>query len=126
MKYNMKNVLKIFFIALLCLCFTACQNTANSTEAKEEKVPEEYGDTIIVARDEFLNIFKDFEDLKITETKTMGRTDIEKTLLIEFSYTSKNGDGVYGFIMDEDEYGNAVIVEQGTDITVDKLLSSDK
>ena len=120
----MKNIIKVIIIIIVCFNLLACQNQSETTSAIDEKVPEEYGDSIIVARDEFFNIFKSFENLEITETVTMGRTDEAETLLIEFKYKSDNGDGVYGFIMVEDENGNAVIIEHGTEITSDKLIGN--
>lgn len=120
----MKSIFKFILVFTLCLCLTACQSNANGVN--EEKMPVEYGRLAEEAKNEFLYIFKDFENLSITETVTMGRTDEAETLLIEFKYTSDNGDGVYGFIMDEDEYGNPVIIDKGADITVNTLLNSGK
>ena len=120
----MKNIFILFLVFILCFCVTACQG--KETDVKEEKKAIEYGHLVEEAKTEFLYIFKDFENISITETVTMGRTDEAETLLVEFKYSSDNGSGVYGFIMDEDEYGNPVIVDKGADINLNNLLNSDK
>lgn len=45
--------------------------------------------------------------------------------LIQFSYLSNNGSGVYGFEIIRDDYGNYEIVHQGKDVTINNLVEED-
>ena len=45
--------------------------------------------------------------------------------LIQFSYLSDNGSGVYGFEITRDNHGNYEIVRQGKDVTIDNFVEED-
>ena len=42
--------------------------------------------------------------------------------VVQITYTSDNGDGVYGFEFTKDSYGNWEILQQGEDVTIDNLV----
>ena len=68
------------------------------------------------------SLYLEFENLKIEETTTMARTDEAKEIVVQIEYSSNNGDGVYGFLYNLDDYSNPELLQQGADITIDNLL----
>ena len=87
-------------------------------------MPEDYGDAVIVAQNEFNSVFSQFDSLEIAETSTMARTNND-SLVVQFSYLPDNGSGVFGFEITRDNYGNYEIVRQGKDVTIDNLVKAD-
>lgn len=116
----MKKIL-VLLAVILVFTLTGCDNAANP-DAVTEIVPADYGKPIEMAQSEFHTIYAEFEELQITNTSTMARTDDEDSIIVQITYSSKNGDGVYGFEFQKDEYGNFEIVQQGEDVTIDNLL----
>lgn len=115
----MKQLLISMAVLLMVISLAAC---GSNDEVKTEAMPEDYGDAVIVAQNEFNSVFSEFDDIKITNTSTMVRTDDNNHLVVQFSYTSTNGSGVYGFEITRDDYGNYDIVRQGEDVTIDNLV----
>ena len=113
-------VLTLVFICLLSLC--GCNNNTADTTAEHEAVSADYGKVIDLAKEEFAEVFKEFEDVQIEETTTMARTDDAKEIVVQFKYSSSNGDGVYGFLYNLDDYDNPELVQHGEDITIDNLI----
>lgn len=60
--------------------------------------------------------------MQIEENVTMARTDDSKEIVVQFKYSSSNGNGVYGFLYNLDDYANPELVQHGEDITIDNLL----
>ena len=52
----------------------------------------------------------------------MARTDDAKEIVVQFKYSSSNGNGLYGFRYAIDEYGNHELMQHGKDITIDNLI----
>ena len=117
----MKKTLLLLLTLLLAFAASAC---SNSSEANFEVagVSVSYGKPIELAKQEFETIFAEYEGLKITETATLDRTDEATNIVVQISYTSDNGDGVYGFEFAKDAYGNWEILQQGEDVTIDNLV----
>ena len=117
----MKKILLLLLTLLLVLVSSAC---SNSSEANFEVagVSVSYGKPIELAKEEFVTIFAEFEGMEITETATLSRTDEATNIVVQITYTSDNGDGVYGFEFAKDAYGNWEILQQGEDITIDNLV----
>lgn len=112
----------IFLLMLLCfVVLSACTNSPNANIA-EESVPVSYGTPIELAKAEFETMFAEYEGLKITETATLSRTDEATNIVVQITYTSVRGDGVYGFEYIQDEYGNWDILQQGENVTIDNLV----
>lgn len=112
----------IFLLVLLCsVVLSACTNSPNANVA-EESVPVSYGTPIELAKAEFETMFAEYEGLKITETATLSRTDEATNIVVQITYTSDHGDGVYGFEYIQDEYGNWDILQQGENVTIDNLV----
>ena len=118
MKRIIALTLTLISIFVLCGCNN---NTADST-AEHEAVSADYGKVIDLAKSEFTEVFKEFENVKIEETSTMTRTDNAKEIVVQFKYSSSNGDGVYGFLYNLDDYANPELVRHGDYITIDSLL----
>lgn len=89
-------VLTLVFICLLSLC--GCNNNTADTTAEHEAVSADYGKVIDLAKEEFAEVFKEFENVQIEETTTMARTDDAKEIVVQFKYSSSNGNGLYGFL----------------------------
>ena len=87
--------LTLAFVCLLGLC--GCNNNADSP-AEHEAVSADYGKVVDLAKEEFAEVFKEFEDVQIEETTTMARTDDAKEIVVQFKYSSSNGNGLYGFL----------------------------
>lgn len=113
-------------ILLLLLCFVALSACSNSpsTNVAEERVPVSYGQPIELAKEEFETIFAEYEGLEITDTITLSRTDEVTNIVVQITYTSDCGDGVYGFEYIKDEYGNWDILQQGENVTIDNLVKT--
>ena len=111
--------LTLAFVCLLGLC--GCNNNADSP-AEHEAVSADYGKVVDLAKEEFAEVFKEFEDLKIEETSTMARTDDAKEIVVQFKYSSSNGNGVYGFLYNLDDYANPELIQHGEGITIDNLI----
>ena len=52
----------------------------------------------------------------------MARTTSTERVVIQFSYSSDNGDGVYGFEIEKTATGSYDIIQQGEDVTIDNLV----
>ena len=113
-------VLTLVFICLLSLC--GCNNNTADTTAEHEAVSADYGKVIDLAKEEFAEVFKEFENVQIEETTTMARTDDAKEIVVQFKYSSSNGNGLYGFLYTIDAYGNHELMQHGKDITIDNLI----
>lgn len=111
-------VLTLALICILGLC--GCNNTMVSSV--EIMVSKDYGKVIELAKAEFAEVFKEFENVQIEETSTMARTDDSKEIVVQFEYSSSNGNGIYGFLYNLDDYANPELVQHGEDITIDNLL----
>ena len=118
---TMKKTILLLLALLLVLVSSAC---SNSPEANVEVagVSVSYGKPIELAKEEFVTIFAELEGLEITETATLSRTDEATNIVVQITYTSDNGDGVYGFEFAKDAYGNWEILQQGEDVTIDNLV----
>ena len=117
----MKKILLLLLTLLLAFAASAC---SNSSEANFEVagVSVSYGKPIELAKEEFVTIFAEFEGLEIIETATLSRTDKATNIVVQISYTSDNGDGVYGFEFSKDSYGNWEILQQVEDVTIYNLV----
>ena len=113
--------LSLALVCLLGLC--GCNNNNADSPAEHEAVSAEYGKVIELAKEEFAEVFKEFEDVQIEENTTMARTDDAKEIVVQFKYSSSNGNGLYGFLYTIDEYGNHELMQHGEDITIDNLIN---
>lgn len=116
---------KLIALTLALVCIVAlcgCNNNTADTTAEHEAVSADYGKVIDLAKAEFAEIFKEFENVQIEETTTMTRTDDAKEIVVQIEYSSSNGDGVYGFLYNLDDYANPELIQHGEDITIDSLL----
>ena len=114
---------KIIALALALVCvlgLCGCNNTVVSSV--EIMVSKDYGKVIELAKEEFAEVFKEFKDVQIEETATRARTDDPKEIVVQFEYSSSNGNGIYGFLYNLDDYDNPELVQHGEDITIDSLL----
>ena len=118
----MKKIIALTLILICILSLFGCNNNTADTTAEHEAVSADYGKVIDLAKEEFAEVFKEFEDVQIEETTTMARTDDAKEIVVQFKYSSSNGDGVYGFLYNLDDYDNPELVQHGEDITIDSLL----
>ena len=118
----MKRLL-VFIMVLVSICgLSGCNGNAPEETPGVESVSSDYGKVIELAKEEFNEIFKEFENLKIEETTTMARTDDAKEIVVQIEYSSNNGSGVYGFLYNLDDYANPELIEHGQDVTIDNLL----
>ena len=121
----MKRLLGIITVLVMTTSMVACGTSKENNEVKTEIMADDYGDAVIVAQNEFNLVFSQFDGLEIAETSTMVRTNNNNRLVVQFSYLSDNGNGVYGFEITRDDYGDYEIVRQGKDITIDNLVEED-
>lgn len=113
----------VFVMLLISICgLSGCKDNVSDEAPEIEAVSSDYGKVIELAKEEFNEIFKEFENLKIEETATMARTDDAKEIVVQIEYSSKNGDGIYGFLYNLDDYTNPELMEHGQDVTIDNLL----
>ena len=119
----MKKLFIITELLLILSMLMACGAGSIDHEVTTEIMSEDYGDAIILALDEFTNTFSAYDGIEITETSTAVRTNDSNKLIVQFSYSSNNGDGVYGYEISRDHYGGYEIVRQGEDVTIDNLVT---
>lgn len=117
----MKKTLLLLLTLLSVFVSSACSNSLDS-DFEVSGVSVSYGKPIELAKEEFETIFAEYEGLEITETATLSRTDEATNIVVQITYTSDNGDGVYGFEFAKDRYGNWEILQQGEDVTIDNLV----
>ena len=118
----MKRLL-VFIMVLVSICgLSGCNGNVPEESPGVESVSSDYGKVIELAKAEFNEVFKEFENLKIEETTTMARTDEAKEIVVQIEYSSNNGSGVYGFLYNLDDYANPEMIEHGQDVTIDNLL----
>ena len=118
----MKRLL-IFIMVLASICgLSGCNGNVPEESPGVESVSSDYGKVIELAKAEFNEVFKEFENLKIEETTTIARTDDAKEIVVQIEYSSNNGSGVYGFLYNLDDYANPELIEHGQDVTIDNLL----
>ena len=118
----MKRLL-VFIMVLVSICgLSGCNGNVPEESPGVESVSSDYGKVIELAKAEFNEVFKEFENLKIEETTTMARTDEAKEIVVQFKYSSSNGNGLYGFLYTIDAYGNHELMQHGEDITIDNLI----
>ena len=113
-------VLTLVLVCLFGVC--GCNNNNDDTPTEHKAVSADYGKVIELAKEEFTEVFKEFEDVQIEETTTMARTDDAKEIVVQFKYLSSTGNGLYGFLYTIDEYGNHELMQHGEDITIDNLI----
>ena len=118
----MKRMIALTFALVCLLGLYGCNNNNANSPTKHETVSADYGKVIDLAKKEFAEVFKEFEDVQIDETTTMARTDDAKEIVVQFKYSSNNGNGLYGFLYTIDGYGNHELMQHGEDITIDNLL----
>ena len=118
----MKKWVAIVLTIVFVFGLVGCNNNTDDGTSIHETVSADYGKVIELAKTEFLEIFKEFENVKIEETATMTRTDDAKEIVVQVTYSSNNGNGVYGFTYNLDDYANPELVEHGENITIDSLL----
>lgn len=118
----MKRIIVLTFILVCLMVVCGCDNNTAGNIAQSEVVSADYGKVIEFAKEEFAEVFKEFEDVQIEETLTMTRIDEAKEIVVEFKYLSSSGNGSYGFLYSFDDYANPKLLQQGEDITIDNLL----
>lgn len=118
----MKKIIALT-LALVCLLgLCGCNNNNADSPAEHEAVSADYGKVIDLAKEEFAEVFKEFKDVQIEETTTMARTDEAKEIVVQFKYSTSNGNGLYGFLYTIDAYGNHELMQHGENITIDNLI----
>ncbi len=105
----MKRIIAMTLAIVCLLGLCGCNNNADSP-AEHEAVSADYGKVIDLAKEEFAEVFKEFEDVQIEETTTMARTDDAKEIVVQFKYSSSNGNGLYGFLYTVEEKAHRKVV----------------
>ena len=118
----MKKINRFIFILTCIFGLVGCNGNGFDSTAETEIVSTAYGKVIVLAKAEFSEIFKEYEDMKIEETSTMARTDDEKEIVVQIKYSSDNGNGMYGFVYNLEDDANPELIQHGEDITIDNLL----
>ena len=118
----MRKIIELTLMLFCILGLCGCNNNTTDSVTKHEAVSVDFGKVTELDKAEFEKVFKEFEDVQIEENVTMARTDDSKEIVVQFKYSSSNGNGVYGFLYNLDDYANPELAEQGKDITIDNLL----
>ena len=125
-KFRKTSSIILMVLLISTLLLSGCHDTDNSvSDTNTEAVPANYAAGVEQATDEFLSIFSSFQNLEVIETSTMVRTDDNSLIDIQFTYTSDNGNGIYGFEYQKDNYGNYGLVRHGEDVTIDNLVNAE-
>lgn len=118
----MKKIIALTLALVCMLGLCGCKNNTTDSTTAHEAVSVDYGKVIDLAKAEFTEVFKEFENVQIEETATMARTDDAKEIVVQIKYSSGNGTGVYGFLYILDDYANLELVQHGEDIAIDNLI----
>ena len=118
----MRKMSIIIVLVIMVVLLAFCGTKASNGEMKTEIIPVDYGDAVVLAQDEFNRTFSEFDEIEITETSTMVRMSDTNRLVVQFTYSSSNGIGVYGFEIEKTSTGSYEIVQQGENVTIDNLL----
>ena len=118
----MRKIIALTLILFCILGLCGCNNNTTGSATVHEAFSADYGKVTELAKAAFAKVFKELEDVSIEETATMARTDDAKEIVVQFKYSSSNGNGVYGFLYNLDDYANPELVRHGKDITIDNLL----
>ena len=118
----MKKLSLVMALFVMLSILVACNAKSTADEARTEILPQDYGNAIIFAQNEFTNTFSAYDEIEINETHTMVRTNDSNRLIVQFSYLSNNGDGIYGYEILRNEHGGYEIVQQGEEVTIDNLV----
>ena len=121
----MKRIIILVFLLVFLLGLSGCNNITDAS-AQTEVVSSDYGKVIDLAEEEFADVFNAFENIQIEETSTITRTDDAKEIVVQFKFSSSNGNGVYGFLYSLNDYANPELMQHGEDISIDNLLNSDR
>lgn len=120
----MKKII-VWILAILCMAgLCGCNRKAYVASAVIEAVPTDYGKVVALAKGEFAEVFREFEDVEILETSTMARTDDAREIVVQFRYSSGSSEDVYGFLYSLEDYANPELLRQGEDVTIDALLGN--
>lgn len=120
----MKKIIVTLLCFALALPLVGCGTKTVQNDRETEGVPADYGDAIVVAQEEFDRVFSEYDNMIITQTATMVRTNNENRLIIQFTYSSSNGNGVYGFEIEKTATGSYDLIQQGENITIDNLVQN--
>lgn len=120
----MKKSMETLLCFILVLSLAGCGTGAAQNDTKTEEVPADYGDAVIVAQEEFDRTFAEFDHIEITQISTMVRTNDDNRLIVQFTYSSDNGSGVYGFEIEKTATGSYDIIQQGENVTMDNLVTN--
>ena len=107
----------VLFLILCCVLFLVEWERLDYACDKQQAIPPDYEKAAELARIEFLEVFKDQENIQIDSTAIYGRIDGRVHAVIRIGYTSDHGQGSYGFEYKQDENENWYVVRQGEDIT---------
>ena len=118
----MKKIILLALVLIFIFPLHGCNKTTADITAHHETVSVDYGKVISLAKEEFAKVFKELEDVQIEETATMSRTDDASKIVVQFKYSSRSSNGVYGFLFKLDNYANPELVQQGENITNDNLI----
>ena len=110
----------LFLLLLLNSCVSGQNQTA---ETASETFSPGAVTVLELAIEEFHQVFAEFEGLQIEQTSTMTRTDDIDNIVVQITYTSDNGEGVYGFEYRKDDSGDFILLSQGENVTVDNLVT---
>ena len=120
----MKKIMVTLLCFTLALSLAGCGTKTVHNDGETEDVPADYGDAVIVAQEAFDRTFSEYDNVKITQTATMVRTNNDNRLIIQFTYSSSNGNGVYGFEIEKTATGSYDIIQQGENVTIDNLVKN--
>ena len=117
----MKKIITLFLLLACIASMAGCKNNTAEGGVKNEIASNDLGNAVELAKTEFETIFKEFKNLQIEEAVTMARPE-SKEWIIQFIYSSDNGDGVYGFLYNVEDTANPELIQHGEEITVDNML----
>ena len=118
----MKKAMTCLLMLACAMILCGCSSNPSSAPAQMQSVPADYGQVVDMAKAEFAVVFQHHENVQITETSTMARSDDVRKIVVQISYSSANGDGVYGFLFRLDDDGNPELITHGDNVTIDNLL----
>ena len=118
----MKKIIAVILASVCILGVCGCNNNISDSIAEHEAVVADYGKVNELAKAEFTEMFKEFENIQIEQISTMTRTADNTEIVVQFEYSSNSGNGVYDFLYNLDDYANPELMKHGKEITVDYLL----
>ena len=109
----MKKIILSVFAVVCIFALFGCNKNSPDYASEHEAASSDFEKVNELAKSQFAEIFKEFDDLKIERTAIIPRSDDGKEVVVQFKYSSSDDNGVYGFLYNLDDFANPELIRHG-------------